>query len=508
MGSFALGMLCIIVSVLGIPVVILALFRHRESNMSARFALLCLFNVAWSLLNALEYLADSSAAAAMFYRLKFVAVGFSCVFLFAVVVGSVLRKTIGKMTLGYLIAFPIGTLAVALCDRFLNTRLLFTSLTHTLENGVRVSQSHAGIWFVAHCIFCYALMTITAIMLTRYFVRMPPRYRLSAGIILVSIGAISILTVFSMFRILPYGFDAAPIASVVANVFFYSMIFTPQSMSLLTFAREIVFEKANYPLMVLDHRRNIVDYNGYTKNLGESLGMETLTGVAYDTFFDEWLRQTEAVVNKENSSIFTIHKRHGDEHFQVVFNNIHNKFQKSNAVIGVHVEIINITPAMELVHKLQEDAYFDQLTGLRNRNSFIRISEEYDRDKVFPLCVAVGDLNKLKLINDSYGHARGDLVLQQAANIMNAVRPENSMVFRIGGDEFVVLAPGASTDDMEAFITEVQKRCEETQVPGVENKPSIALGYRAKKTPEEPIRQVIDFADKEMYLAKYDRRSV
>ena len=245
---------------------------------------------------------------------------------------------------------------------------------------MRIVQTTAGVWFIAHCVFCYTLMTIAAIMLMRYFVRMPPRYRLSAGIILVSMGALSVLTLFSIFHVLPYGFDATPIAAVVANVFFYSMVFFPQSMGLLTFAREIVFKKANYPMMVLDHRRNIVDYNDYTKDLGASLGMETLAGVAYDTFFEEWLRQTEAAVNRENSSIFTIHKKHGDEHFQVVFNNIHDRSKKNNAIIGIHVGIINITPAMELVHKLQEDAYFDQLTGLHNRNSFIRISEEYDRE--------------------------------------------------------------------------------------------------------------------------------
>ena len=507
-GSFALGMLFVVISVLGIPVIVLAIFRRRESSMSVWFALLCMCNVIWSLMNALEYLADSDVDAATFYNLKFVAVGFSCIFLFVVVVGFELQKTISKVTLCYLMVFPICTLAIALCDRFLNTRLLFKYFSYILENGIRVSETSMGVWFIAHCIFCYILMTITAIMLIRYFVRMPPRYRLSAGIILASMGVIFVLTVFATFRVLPYGIDAVPIAAVIANVFFYSMVFFPQSMGLLTFAREIVFEKANYPLLVLDHRQNIVDYNSYTKNLGESLGMETLTGVAYNTFFNEWLCQTEAVINKDNSSIFTIHKKHGDEHFQVVFNNIHDRSKKSNAVIGIHVEIINITPAMELVHKLQEDAYFDQLTGLQNRNSFIRISEEYDREKTFPLCVAVGDLNKLKLVNDSYGHTCGDLVLQQAASIMAAARLKNSTVFRIGGDEFVVLAPGASIDDMEVFIAEVQNRFEETQVPGIESKLSIALGCRAKKTPEESIHQVVSIADKEMYLAKYDRRGV
>ena len=180
--------------------------------------------------------------------------------------------------------------------------------------------------------------------------------------------------------------------------------------------------------------------------------------------------------------------------------------RKSKPVIGIHVEITNITPAMEVVHRLQEDAYFDQLTGLRNRNSFIRISEEYDRQKVFPLCVVVGDLNGLKLVNDSYGHIHGDLLLQQVANIMDSMRPKNSTVFRIGGDEFVVLAPDASIDEMELFIAEVQSRCEQMKLPGIENKPSIALGCRAKKTPEETIRQVVDSADEEMYRVKYNRR--
>ena len=111
-------------------------------------------------------------------------------------------------------------------------------------------------------------------------------------------------------------------------------------------------------------------------------------------------------------------------------------------------------------------------------------------------------------MNDSYGHACGDLILQQAANIMRSASPKNSTVFRIGGDEFVVLASGVSIDGMERFIAEVQSHCAETQVPGIENKLSIALGCRAKETPEEPIRQVVDIADKEMYRVKYNRRGV
>lgn len=86
---------------------------------------------------------------------------------------------------------------------------------------------------------------------------------------------------------------------------------------------------------------------------------------------------------------------------------------------------------------LQRMSYEDLLTGLFNRNKFERMIEEYKKEEQTVLGVACFDLNGLKEINDAKGHRAGDIMICQASKRMNEIFCEK--VYRIGGDEFVVL---------------------------------------------------------------------
>ena len=95
-------------------------------------------------------------------------------------------------------------------------------------------------------------------------------------------------------------------------------------------------------------------------------------------------------------------------------------------------------------------AHHDQLTGLPNRNLFY---EEIDKLIAFDgnkfSCMMM-DLNDFKMINDTFGHAEGDHVLQIVAQRINRVLPNNAIAARLGGDELSVVLP--STQAQDAFI--------------------------------------------------------
>jgi diguanylate cyclase (GGDEF)-like protein len=95
--------------------------------------------------------------------------------------------------------------------------------------------------------------------------------------------------------------------------------------------------------------------------------------------------------------------------------------------------------------RFHELAIHDDLTGLYNRRFFAheldrRIAE--CRDSGEPLTIALIDLNDFKSINDSFGHAAGDLALQLAGNSIVEAAGSNAVVARTGGDEFAVILPG------------------------------------------------------------------
>ncbi|SHJ54370.1 GGDEF domain-containing protein [Parasporobacterium paucivorans] len=86
-------------------------------------------------------------------------------------------------------------------------------------------------------------------------------------------------------------------------------------------------------------------------------------------------------------------------------------------------------------------AYQDQMTGLKNRTAFEKKFQEYREPGMGEAYVIEFDMNGLKLINDNYGHAIGDLILKGIADILKNEFNENASVYRIGGDEFCIIAP-------------------------------------------------------------------
>ena len=103
------------------------------------------------------------------------------------------------------------------------------------------------------------------------------------------------------------------------------------------------------------------------------------------------------------------------------------------------------------------------------------------------------DLNGLKRVNDEEGHTAGDMLLKNAASVLRSAFPEAD-VFRAGGDEFLILAPGMDAEELETRI----KRLE--QAEQAENL-HFAVGT-AILSEEDDIRMAMHLADERMYIDK------
>jgi diguanylate cyclase (GGDEF)-like protein len=157
--------------------------------------------------------------------------------------------------------------------------------------------------------------------------------------------------------------------------------------------------------------------------------------------------------------------------------------------------------------RMQDLAMVDELTGLKNRRAFFDDADPMiagARRRGEPISVAVLDLDHFKEVNDTHGHAVGDVVLKAAAmRIIETIR-EEQITGRFGGEEFVVLLPYTTPAQALVAIERVRKALSATPIQ-VAGGPSLTITLSGGIAPLEEqmdIETAIDHADKAMYRAK------
>lgn len=140
-------------------------------------------------------------------------------------------------------------------------------------------------------------------------------------------------------------------------------------------------------------------------------------------------------------------------------------------------------------------SYHDHLTGLYNRRYFEKESNKIDKS-MLPLSIIMGDLNGLKIVNNSHGHTEGDKILKAAADILKKSVPKSALVARYGGDEFIISIPNTDLESAHEILYKIKEEC--TKIKAGEFPISIGMGTAVMDSLAENIKDVIKVADKEM----------
>lgn len=174
--------------------------------------------------------------------------------------------------------------------------------------------------------------------------------------------------------------------------------------------------------------------------------------------------------------------------------------------------LVDITEQKNLEAKLHTQSITDDMTGLLNRRGFLMMARKQlkiaDRSKK-PLSLLFADVDKLKWINDTFGHESGDKMLIHASKILSSFR-SSDIVGRLGGDEFAVLVVGDEVEESKAHIMKrFNNLLEETNTQLADRfKLSISYGI-VRYDPAEPcsIEELLSQADKLMYNSKKEKQS-
>jgi diguanylate cyclase (GGDEF)-like protein len=177
------------------------------------------------------------------------------------------------------------------------------------------------------------------------------------------------------------------------------------------------------------------------------------------------------------------------------------------------VDRLNFTLKELMSSQQQADAMsrlatLDSLTGVKNKTAFDRASENLEEglrrgEKEFGFVLV--DLNNLKLINDNYGHDKGDVAIKKLCRIICVIF-NHSPVYRVGGDEFIVILLNEDYRNIDTLMAAYQEKIREvTEDSSAEpwERVSAAIGYALyDEKLDSGTDSLFSRADKEMYINK------
>jgi len=154
--------------------------------------------------------------------------------------------------------------------------------------------------------------------------------------------------------------------------------------------------------------------------------------------------------------------------------------------------------------EIQFITYHDQVTKVYNRSFFEKQKSTIDKEHFLPISVIQGDINGLKLVNDAFGHAKGDELLREATDLLRKYCRKTDYIMRVGGDEFTVFLPNTDQATANSIVKNIEIDIFEREKMASNNAffISIALGAATKVDMLESISTIIKKADESMYKKK------
>ena len=277
-----------------------------------------------------------------------------------------------------------------------------------------------------------------------------------------------------------------------------------------------VFEAASEGIMITDKEKRMISVNpafstitGYTCSevIGKSPGV--LSSSRQDKVFYQQMWNSIENTGKWQGKIWNQNKK-GDIYPEwLSISSLADKDGKSNGYIGIFSDITKLVEAQQMI--LQQ-ANFDALTQLPNRNLFFdRLQQAMIQAKRQnqQLGIMFIDLDGFKVINDSLGHSQGDMILQKIAERMRQVSRESDVFARFGGDEFTCLISNIkSASDIIPFVEKLLQAIDTpVTVKGITLHITASIGISIYPDNGDDAETLIKHADNAMYKAKDDGRN-
>lgn len=379
-----------------------------------------------------------------------------------------LDKWLNKYTSALFFVIPLASIIFLFSENWFH--LYYASIAPVSESGGPLVIER-GPWYVVAVVYAYILNIIVMGLLIWRAIQYRNIYRRQMFVLIAAVLIPILVNIF--YQVIPsvrpdsaFRIDLTPISFTLTAALIAIGVFGLRIFDLIPIARHIVMEHIPEMVFVVDAHDIVVDANPVAQQiLGKS--MDEIIGKDPLEVFREWPQLLNRFLTADKTREEVQIPGDPPRTLELVVSALYNQFNELQGRVIVAHDITEhkwlendlkyanetLTHQLEEIDKLradlQEQAIRDPLTDVYNRRY---LAEFLDKEvaraerEQSPLSVVIMDVDNFKQFNDTYGHKCGDVVLQAIANFLVERTRRGDVVCRYGGEEFVILMPGASLE--------------------------------------------------------------
>ena len=417
------------------------------------------------------------------------------------------------------------SISLLLIEPIIFNIIIWTDPWHRLFSGNYPTTGTLGIAFWLHSTYSYILLTIGGVMLLLNWLQVSYAHQKQAFLVLLGLPIAWLANIVTIFGLTSLkGIDFSPLGFFAAGAIFTYAQLRHHLFDLLPVAHYTVLENMLDGAMVLDMEDRIIDLNKSAQeilniNVNEAMGrsagsvlpawqeLNVRSAQKKDVNIEVLMKGTEKR-NIDLSTIALYDRRNHPYGKLVILRDITHIMNIENALRETNENLSQKLAEIEALQiKLKEEAIRDPLTGLYNRRF---LQETLNREiahanrATIPLSLAMIDLDHFKKINDTYGHAIGDLFLITLGNLLAQKTRSSDVSCRYGGEEFVIVMPAASLEEAAQRIEQLRVEFSETKIDTGNGKICITLSAGVAGYPMhgDNDKSLLDAVDHALYAAK------
>ena len=501
-------------------VFIVLAWRRREAPSARALMVMMAATAFWAFTYALHWLFPNNPAEFFWLDATYLGVVIApTTFLVFAARFNQLDRWLNRRTLPLLYLIPAMTVI-----------LLWTDHYHDVFfGGKRVPGAtdifEGGPWYYVGLIYFFAMVIAGYIFMLIGYFRQHGIYRRQSLLIMLGsliAPAVGLLGVLGLSP-LP-GLDLIPMVFTILGVFYTLGLLRLSMFDIVPVAKQIVFDTMQEGMLVIDHQFRLVEMNASAEKLLQC-ERDTAIGKPVEPLLNKWqLLQGQWPQVLSQSGQQTLQDGEGRTYamrikplavaagkangWLVTWNEITDLANAEQLLVETNQQLqVQLTEIEALQAELKQQVIRDPLTNLYNRR-FLMETLPTDiaraRRKQYTICFLMYDIDGFKQLNDQYGHAEGDLVLMQLAQLCKTMSRDDDYIIRMGGEEFMIVMVDIAKDTAYSRAEDFRRAVEAYEFQGDKGSHhiTISIGVAAYPEDDRDAQMVIRLSDEALYRAK------